>query len=149
MLHNTGGLLTKVSGAWRKSDNTYLAKNSGLNNQFVPNANIALNAIGYDSELVSYFISKNAFLSLVFFDGRLTTMPIPSYCVVKDISSSRHWFYFNAGCNTPACTIAAGIYPSFFKQTSSFGYKKGSICYHDRDNTTVDYCEIIQYSLIQ
>lgn len=44
-------------GALKKIDNTYLAKNSGLNNQFVPNANIALNAIGYYSPAGLYYKS--------------------------------------------------------------------------------------------
>lgn len=53
VLHSTKGLLTLNSGAFKASDNTYLAKSTNLNNQFVPSANIALNAIGYYNQHVT------------------------------------------------------------------------------------------------
>ena len=48
-LHATGGLLTKVSGAWKQSNGNYLARHNSLNNKFVSSINIALNATGYIS----------------------------------------------------------------------------------------------------
>lgn len=55
VLHSTKGLLTLSSGAFKATDNTYLAKSINLNNWFVPSANIALNAIGYFNQSVNAY----------------------------------------------------------------------------------------------
>lgn len=54
-LHNNTYLLTKDSGAWKQNNGTYLASHSNLNNQYVPSANIALNAIGYHNIINKYY----------------------------------------------------------------------------------------------
>lgn len=64
VLHSTKGLLTLSSGAFKASDNSYLAKSINLNNQFVSSVNIALNAIGKNS-MNEYYSSKEELYSII------------------------------------------------------------------------------------
>ena len=67
VLHSTKGLLTLSSGAFKASDNTYLAKSTNLNNQFVSSLNIALNAVGKISSYYYSFVEvgTNQWLGLI------------------------------------------------------------------------------------
>jgi len=53
ILHDGISLLTKNNNAWYRADGKYLAKN--INDAYVPNSNIALNAIGYDTVCSEYY----------------------------------------------------------------------------------------------
>lgn len=137
VLHSTKGLLTLISGAFKASDNTYLAKSSNLNNQFVPNANIALNAIGKDY-FSNYYSSS---LESYNFDT-IYWQILPS----GNISN---------GCSSPNDKISISYNPldsgylyqctsNTYFETSKYSFAKGTLKF----NNGIQMYSVIRYLLI-
>ena len=117
VLHSTKGLLTLSSGAFKASDNTYLAKSINLNNQFVPSINIALNAIGFENSCnmyYSYLIEKYSYSS-----------PISFWNIFNYTNTLIRFNYFNTNNNDSFQNISYNLLNSFIYSNNC--YKKGNL----------------------
>ena len=115
---NNGILLIKNGSAWKDNNSKYLAKHNNLNNQYVPNINIALNAVGYDSTCREYFY-------LVGGGKAYSHTTTPNYYVYDPKGSSSQKWWRSSGTyryDTPAALFNNATWT----KNSSFCYRRGS-----------------------